>query len=47
MERSDDVFTKDETTNITKAPANKEKTGTWKACFFILGIITLFLIKVI
>lgn len=39
MERADDVYTKDGTTDITKAPANKKKTGTWKACFFILGIV--------
>ncbi|MCD7446164.1 Peptide transporter ptr1 [Datura stramonium] len=37
MERSDDVFTKDGTTDMNKAPANKEKTGTWKACPFIIG----------
>ncbi|XP_060206243.1 protein NRT1/ PTR FAMILY 8.1-like [Lycium barbarum] len=37
MERSNDVFTKDGTTNINKTPANKETKGTWKACLFILG----------
>ncbi|KAK4731109.1 hypothetical protein R3W88_024097 [Solanum pinnatisectum] len=37
MERADDAYTKDGTTDINKAPANKKKTGTWKACFFILG----------
>ncbi|KAF5191846.1 NRT1/ PTR FAMILY 8.1 [Thalictrum thalictroides] len=32
-----DVYTKDGTTTFGKKPADKEKTGTWKACPFILG----------
>ncbi|ESQ40100.1 hypothetical protein EUTSA_v10013125mg [Eutrema salsugineum] len=32
-----DMFTQDGTLDIHKKPANKEKTGTWKACRFILG----------
>lgn len=32
-----DVYTKDGTVDIKKNPANKEKTGNWKACRFILG----------
>ncbi|PHT38042.1 Protein NRT1/ PTR FAMILY 8.1 [Capsicum baccatum] len=34
---SDDDYTKDGTVDINKKPANKKKTGTWKACPFILG----------
>ncbi|XP_055811685.1 protein NRT1/ PTR FAMILY 8.1-like [Solanum dulcamara] len=34
---SDDDYTKDGTVDIYKKPANKKKTGTWKACPFILG----------
>ncbi|MCD7446048.1 Peptide transporter ptr1, partial [Datura stramonium] len=34
---SDDDYTKDGTVDIYKKPANKKKTGTWKACRFILG----------
>ncbi|XP_009624729.1 protein NRT1/ PTR FAMILY 8.2-like [Nicotiana tomentosiformis] len=38
MERDDDEdYTKDGTVDIYKKPANKKKTGTWKACPFILG----------
>lgn len=33
----DGVFTNDGTVNIHKNPANKKKTGNWKACRFILG----------
>ncbi|XP_023539304.1 protein NRT1/ PTR FAMILY 8.1-like [Cucurbita pepo subsp. pepo] len=33
----DDVYTKDGTIDIHKNPANKKKTGKWKACRFILG----------
>ncbi|GAB4857381.1 hypothetical protein Ancab_015290 [Ancistrocladus abbreviatus] len=36
MEYSD-IYTKDGTTNFHKKPANKKKTGRWKACRFILG----------
>ncbi|KAF9598497.1 hypothetical protein IFM89_028029 [Coptis chinensis] len=32
-----DVYTKDGTMTICKKPCDKEKTGTWKACPFILG----------
>ncbi|KAL0309955.1 UNVERIFIED_CONTAM: protein NRT1/ PTR FAMILY 8.1 [Sesamum radiatum] len=32
----DDIYTKDGTVNIHKKPANKAKTGSWKACRFIL-----------
>lgn len=32
-----DVYTQDGTVDIQKNPANKEKTGNWKACRFILG----------
>ncbi|GAB2216806.1 hypothetical protein Droror1_Dr00024586 [Drosera rotundifolia] len=32
-----DVYTKDGTTDYRKEPAVKNKTGTWKACPFILG----------
>ncbi|KAL0338217.1 UNVERIFIED_CONTAM: protein NRT1/ PTR FAMILY 8.1 [Sesamum angustifolium] len=32
----DDIYTKDGTVNIHKRPANKAKTGSWKACRFIL-----------
>lgn len=32
-----DVYTQDGTVDIHKNPANKEKTGNWKACRFILG----------
>ena len=39
----DDVYTKDGTIDIHKNPANKKKTGKWKACRFILGMFTLFL----
>ncbi|GKV10128.1 hypothetical protein SLEP1_g21537 [Rubroshorea leprosula] len=33
----DDIYTNDGTLNIHKKPANKKKTGNWKACRFILG----------
>lgn len=33
----DDVFTKDGTTDYRNGPAMKNKTGTWKACPYILG----------
>ncbi|KAJ0088080.1 hypothetical protein Patl1_31699 [Pistacia atlantica] len=33
----EDVYTKDGTVDINKNPANKKKTGNWKACRFILG----------
>ncbi|KAL7095449.1 hypothetical protein ACP275_10G024500 [Erythranthe tilingii] len=31
-----DIYTKDGTVDFYKKPANKDKTGTWKACRFIL-----------
>ncbi|GMN23862.1 hypothetical protein TIFTF001_000298 [Ficus carica] len=34
---NDDVYTKDGTVDHRGNPANKKKTGTWKACPFILG----------
>lgn len=33
----EDVYTKDGTVDINKNPANRKKTGNWKACRFILG----------
>ncbi|KAF8010372.1 hypothetical protein BT93_J1104 [Corymbia citriodora subsp. variegata] len=33
----EDVYTKDGTVDYKGDPANKKKTGTWKACPFILG----------
>ncbi|KAI3443100.1 uncharacterized protein J3R85_000468 [Psidium guajava] len=33
----EDVYTKDGTVNIRGDPADKTKTGNWKACRFILG----------
>ncbi|XP_058729055.1 protein NRT1/ PTR FAMILY 8.1-like [Vicia villosa] len=33
----DDLYTEDGTLDIRKRPANKKKTGNWKACSFILG----------
>ncbi|XP_021289389.1 protein NRT1/ PTR FAMILY 8.1-like [Herrania umbratica] len=33
----DDIYTNDGTVDIHKNPANKSKTGNWKACRFILG----------
>ena len=33
----DDVYTKDGTVDCRGNPANKNVTGTWKACPFILG----------
>lgn len=34
----DGLYTEDGTIDIHKRPANKKKTGNWKACRFILGI---------
>lgn len=34
----DDLYTKDGTVDYQKNPAKKNKTGTWKACPYILGI---------
>ncbi|KAF7825569.1 protein NRT1/ PTR FAMILY 8.1-like [Senna tora] len=33
----DDIYVKDGTVDINKNPANKKKSGKWKACRFILG----------
>lgn len=33
----DDVYSKDGTVDYLGNPANRKKTGTWKACPFILG----------
>jgi hypothetical protein len=33
----EDIYTQDGTINIKRKPANKKKTGNWKACWFILG----------
>ncbi|XP_024967224.1 protein NRT1/ PTR FAMILY 8.2-like [Cynara cardunculus var. scolymus] len=33
----DGIYTEDGTVDYLNNPANKEKTGTWKACGFILG----------
>lgn len=37
MEGEDDIYTKDGTVDYQNNPANKKKTGTWKACPYILG----------
>jgi peptide/histidine transporter 3/4 len=36
-QKDDDLYTKDGTVDYQNKPANKKKTGTWKACPFILG----------
>lgn len=33
----DDTYTKDGTVDYRGNPADKTKTGTWKACPYILG----------
>ncbi|KAI3679943.1 hypothetical protein L2E82_50923 [Cichorium intybus] len=35
--QEDDTYTEDGTVDYLNNPANKKKTGTWKACGFILG----------
>ena len=35
----DDIYTQDGTVDIKGNPADRRKTGHWKACRFILGII--------
>lgn len=35
----EEIYTSDGTRDIHKRPANKEKTGNWKACRFILGVL--------
>lgn len=42
MEEDMDIYTQDGTLDIHKKPANKKKTGTWKACRFILGMVQTF-----
>ncbi|KAI9116100.1 hypothetical protein K1719_013030 [Acacia pycnantha] len=37
MAAEEDVYVKDGTVDFYKNPANKKKTGHWKACRFILG----------
>ncbi|KAL3829104.1 hypothetical protein ACJIZ3_017906 [Penstemon smallii] len=37
MAEEDDNYTKDGTVDYRNNPANRKKTGTWKACPFILG----------
>jgi len=43
MAEEEDIYTQDGTINIYRKPANKEKTGNWKACWFILGIRLIFI----
>lgn len=40
--KDDDVYTKDGTIDHNGNPANKNETGTWKACPFILGTIYIY-----
>ncbi|CAN4112955.1 unnamed protein product [Withania somnifera] len=37
MAAEEDIYTKDGTVDYRNKPANKKKTGTWKACPYILG----------
>ena len=37
VDTEEDIYTKDGTVNYKNKPANRKKTGTWKACPFILG----------
>lgn len=37
FETEEDVYTKDGTVDYKNNPANKNTTGTWKACPYILG----------
>ncbi|KAG5515192.1 hypothetical protein RHGRI_036285 [Rhododendron griersonianum] len=39
MEKEEDNYTKDGTVDYRGNPANKKKTGTWKACPYILGTV--------
>lgn len=34
----EDLYTKDGTVDISGKPANRKRTGNWKACRFILGM---------
>ena len=38
----DGLYTEDGTIDIHKKPANKKKTGNWKACLFILGALSIY-----
>lgn len=38
IEAGDDSIVQDGTVNIHGQPADKKKTGNWKACYFILGM---------
>lgn len=40
----EDIYTQDGTLDIHKNPADKRKTGNWKACRFILGIVLILFI---
>lgn len=37
MAEEEDIYTKDGTVDYLGNSANKRKTGTWRACPFILG----------
>lgn len=41
LETEEDVYTKDGTLDYKNNPANKNTTGTWKACPYILGTLQL------
>lgn len=41
----EDIYTQDGTVDINKNPADKRKTGNWKACRFILGIVLIVLLS--
>lgn len=38
MGAEEDKYTKDGTTDYRNSPAIRHKTGTWKACPYILGM---------
>ena len=42
--QEEDIYTKDGTTDYRHKPAVKSKTGTWKACPYILGLSPFFLV---
>ena len=46
MALAEDDYTNDGTVDIRKNPANKRKTGNWKACRFILGMVLLVLLSI-
>ena len=43
MEETEGKYTMDGATDISGKPAIKKNTGNWRACPYILGIITLFI----